>query len=252
MKFKKLYVNGCSFSCGNGLDLIEIKKLYKEKKGIDIVNHLNFAYPNIFAKKYGIEIINDAIPGGSLNRMIRKTYGYIFNNTDSLKDTLFILELPPMWRDEFYSNKLDRLLNITWGTIKHPDTDLTNIRNGYDVSDILSIHKDLENYFKNFIDIDFEEKKSMKNMLGLLSYLIINDLNYILIDCSGFDDFLKKNSLKDDYNFLWFDNKKMHHWIDDNKLRISDELDIEIDRHAGIDGNKIIAEKLEEYINKKL
>ena len=44
----------------------------------------------------------------------------------------------------------------------------------------------------------------------------------------------------------------MHHWIDDNKLRISDELDIEIDRHAGIDGNKIIAEKLEEYINKKL
>jgi hypothetical protein len=241
MKFKKLYVNGCSFSCGNGLDLIEIKKLYKQK-GIDIVNHLDFAYPNILAKKYEIDIINDAVPGGSLNRMIRKTYNHIFNNTDSLKDTLFILELPPMWRDEFYSNKLDRLLNITWGTIKHPDTDLTNIRNGYDVSDILSIHTDLENYFKNFIDIDFEEKKSMKNMLGLLSYLI---------DCTGFDDFLKKNGLKDDYNFLWFDSKKMHHWIDDNQLRISDELDIEIDRHAGINGNKIIAEKLEEYINKK-
>ena len=251
MKYKNLYVNGCSFSCGNGLDLIEIKDLYKNKLQIDIPNHLDFAYPNIFAKKYNLSITNEAVPGGSLNRMIRKTYGYIFNNTDKLKDTLFILELPPMWRDEFYSNKLDRLVNVTWGTIKHPDSDLTNIRNGYDVSDILSIHKDLENYFKNFIDVDFEEKKSMKNMLGLLSYIILNDLNYVLIDCSGFDDFLKKNGLKDDYNFLWFDNKKMHHWIDDNKLRISDELNIEIDRHAGVKGNQIIAQILEEYIIEK-
>ena len=251
MYFDKIYSNGCSFSCAGGLNWEEVKFQYKNKLNITIHNHLDFAYPNILAKKYEIDIINDAVPGGSLNRMIRKTYNHIFNNTDSLKDTLFILELPPMWRDEFYSNKLDRLVNITWGTIKHPDTDLTNIRNGYDVSDILAIHKDLENYFKNFIDIDFEEKKSMKNMLGLLSYLIINNLNYILIDCTGFDDFLKKNGLKDDYNFLWFDSKKMHHWIDDNQLRISDELDIEIDRHAGINGNKIIAEKLEEYINKK-
>jgi hypothetical protein len=251
MKFKKLYVNGCSFSCGNGLDLVEIKELYKQKLNIEIPNHLDFAYPNIFANKHNIEIINDAIPGGSLNRLIRKTYSYIFNNTDSIKDTLFILELPPMWRDEFYSNKLDRLVNITWGTIKHPNTDLTNIRNGYNISDILSIHKDLENYFKNFIDVDFEETKAMKNMLGLLSYIILNNINYILIDCSGFDDFLKKNNLKNDYNFLWFDNKKMHHWIDDNNLRISDELSIKIDRHAGIEGNKIISKKLEEYIIKK-
>ena len=230
MSFNSIYVNGSSFSCGNGLDLIEIKKIYKEKLNIEIQNHIDFSYPNIIATNFKTKIINEAVPGGSLNRLIRKTYQFIFDKKNISKNTLFILELPPMWRDEFYSNKLDRLVNITWGTIKHPDTDLTNIRNGYDVSDILAIHKDLENYFKNFIDIDFEEKKSMKNMLGLLSYLIVNDLNYILIDCSGFDDFLKKNSLKDDYNFLWFDNKKMHHWIDDNKLRISDELNIEIDR----------------------
>ena len=133
------------------MDLIEIKELYKNKLGINIPNHLDFAYPNILAEKYKLSITNEAVPGGSLNRMIRKTYRYIFNNTDVLKDTLFVLELPPMWRDEFYSTKLDRLINVTWGTIKHPESDLTNIRNGYDVSDILAIHKDLENYFKNFI-----------------------------------------------------------------------------------------------------
>ena len=68
-----------------------------------------------------------------------------------------------MRRDKL--NYSHALINVTWGTIKHPESDLTNIRNGYDVSDILAIHKDLENYFKNFIDIDFEEKKAMKKRL---------------------------------------------------------------------------------------
>ena len=248
MKFKNVYVNGCSFSCGNGLDLIEIKKLYKEKKGIDISNHLDFAYPNIFAKKYGIDITNEAVPGGSLNRMIRKTYGYLFNNTNTLKDTLFILELPPMWRDEFYSNKLDRFINITWGTIKNPTKDLTNIRNGYDVSDILKIYDDLTNCFDNFINVDLEAKKSFINLLGLISYMSNIGLKFILIDCAGFKEFLNHNAITNDYNFLFFDNKKMHHWIVDNKLTINDELGVKIDTHAGIVGNKKIASILSEYI----
>ncbi len=37
----------------------------------------------------------------SLNRMIRKTYNYIFNNVDILSDTLFVLEIPPMWREPY-------------------------------------------------------------------------------------------------------------------------------------------------------
>ena len=88
---------------------------------------------------------------------------YYFENSlkkNISKNTLFILELPPMWRDEFYSNKLDRFINITWGTIKNPTKDLTNIRNGYDVSDILKIYDDLTDCFDNFINVDLETKKS--------------------------------------------------------------------------------------------
>ena len=149
MSFNSIYVNGSSFSCGNGLDLIEIKKIYKEKLNIEIQNHIDFSYPNIIATNFETKIINEAVPGGSLNRLIRKTYQFIFDKKNISKNTLFILELPPMWRDEFYSNKLDRFINITWGTIKNPTKDLTNIRNGYDVSDILKIYDDLTNCFDN-------------------------------------------------------------------------------------------------------
>ena len=152
MSFNSIYVNGSSFSCGNGLDLIEIKKIYKEKLNIEIPNHIDFSYPNIIASNFKTKIINEAVPGGSLNRLIRKTYQFIFDKKNISKNTLFILELPPMWRDEFYSNKLDRFINITWGTIKDPTKDLTNIRNGYDVSDILKIYDDLTDCFDNFIN----------------------------------------------------------------------------------------------------
>jgi len=248
MSFNSIYVNGSSFSCGNGLDLIEIKKIYKEKLNIEIPNHIDFSYPNIIATNFKTKIINEAVPGGSLNRLIRKTYQFIFDKKNISKNTLFILELPPMWRDEFYSNKLDRFINITWGTIKNPTKDLTNIRNGYDVSDILKIYDDLTNCFDNFINVDLEAKKSFINLLGLISYMSNVGLKFILIDCAGFKEFLNHNAITNDYNFLFFDNKKMHHWIVDNKLTINDELGVKIDAHAGIVGNKKIASILSEYI----
>ena len=177
-------------------------------------------------------------------------YGYrnFPGEKDQSKNTLFILELPPMWRDEFYSNKLDRFINITWGTIKDPTKDLTNIRNGYDVSDILKIYDDLTNCFDNFINVDLEAKKSFINLLGLISYMSNIGLKFILIDCAGFKEFLNHNAITNDYNFLFFDNKKMHHWIVDNKLTINDELGVKIDTHAGIVGNEKIASILSEYI----
>ena len=52
MSFNSIYVNGSSFSCGNGLDLIEIKKIYKEKLNIEIQNHIDFSYPNIIATNF--------------------------------------------------------------------------------------------------------------------------------------------------------------------------------------------------------
>ena len=80
MKYKMLYVNGCSFSCAGGLNWEDVKSQYKSKLNITIDNHLDFAYPNILAKKLGVDIINEGAPGGSVTRMLRKTYDYLLEN----------------------------------------------------------------------------------------------------------------------------------------------------------------------------
>ena len=239
MKYKMLYVNGCSFSCSGGLNWEDVKSQYKSKLNITIDNHLDFAYPNIVAKELNIDIINDSIQGGSLNRLIRRTYEYIYKN--DVTKTLFILELPPMWRDELYSFKLDRLVNITWGVIKNPNTDKTEIANGYDSKDINYVYRDIINYFDNFVDIDFETNKSMNNLLGLLSYMQLNNISFKLLDCCDFESFLKTHNLKNNYDFVKFDGKSINNWFKDEKLSINDELAISIDNHLGIEGNKIAA-----------
>jgi hypothetical protein len=230
MYFDKIYVNGCSFSCAGGLNWEEVKFQYKNKLNILIDNHLDFAYPTIVAKELNIPITNESAQGGSLNRLIRMTYEYIYKN--DVSKTLFILELPPMWRDELYSFRLNRLMNITWGVIKNPNTDKTEIANGYNSKDINYVYRDIINYFDNFVNIDFETDNSMNNLLGLLSKLL---------DCCDFESFLKTHNLKKDYDFVKFDGKSINNWFKDEKLSINDELGINIDNHLGIEGNKIAA-----------
>ena len=105
-KIKRIYVVGGSQCIGGGFMHDSVKKVYKENFNIDIKNHLDFAYPNILAKKLGVYITNEGESGGSITRLIRKTYEYIIHNKKNINETLFIFEIPPGWRDEYYSNVL--------------------------------------------------------------------------------------------------------------------------------------------------
>jgi hypothetical protein len=252
MKFNRIYANGCSFTGAGGLNFKHIRNRYKEILDIDLSDdYIQYAYPNIVAKTLNVDIINDAISGGSVNRLIRKTYQYVYDNQHTVSSNLFILEIPPMWRDEIYSNQLDRLMNTTWGSIKFPGNDLTDVAAGFDISDMQKIHKELQSYFYNFVNTDFEYKKSMNNMLGLIFFLKHKNIDVILIDNSFFENFLYKNSLEHNFNFVHFENLKMEDWFIQNKLRIDDELKIKIDSHAGLDGNKQIADIILKYLYTK-
>jgi hypothetical protein len=118
---KKIYVCGGSQCIGAGFIWKDVKKIYKEQHNIDINNHLDFAYPNILAKKLGVDIINEGAPGGSVTRMLRKTYDYLLENYSTIKETLVILEIPPGWREELNSIDLGRTINMTVGNILSPE-----------------------------------------------------------------------------------------------------------------------------------
>lgn len=252
-KFDKIYTNGCSFSCAGGLHWNKIKNLYKEKLSVDIDNHLDFAYPTLVANNFNVPIDNESISGGSINRLVRKTYEYIYKNIDNVKNTLFILEIPPMWRDELWSNKLDRTLNITSGLLHAPDTDLTDISNGYGRHEFKKIYNEVLVYFDSFINPDFEDKKSFNSIIGLISFIKLLNINYIILDNSHFHHYLLKNNMKDaNFNFCFFENIQMQHWFRINKLTINDELKMDIDGHAGVEGNKQISKFVIDYINKNV
>lgn len=249
MKFNKIYANGCSFTCAGGINFSFVREKYKQILNIDLVDdYIQYAYPNVIGKKLNLDVVNQAASGGSINRLIRKTYQYFYDNRNEIEKTLFILELPPMWRDEIYCNKLDRFMNITWGTIKQATNDMTDVANGYDVSDIRQVHQNIQSYFYNFVNIDVEYKKSMNNLLGLIHFLKSNNIEVILIDNTLFKKFLLINNLKTNLNFVDFDNIEMQYWFIENKLTINDELGIKIDGHAGLEGNVQISNKVLDYL----
>jgi hypothetical protein len=254
MKYNNIYSGGSSFSCAGGLNWLEVQTLYNDIYNITINNHIECSYPTLISKNNDVSITNDSIPGGSANRMIRKTFDYIHNHQDESKKTLFLLEIPPMWRDEFYSNEFDKMFNITWGVLKNIDDD-TGVANGYDISESLLINNDLKNHFSKFINIDFEIKKTMNSILGLLSYLKIHNIMYVLINGFEFYTFLLKNNLKLDYNFYWVDDyiEPINISFINKKLTITNELNNRYtDNHLGYFGNQYIANNLNEFIKKTI
>ena len=235
--FNKIYANGCSFTKAGGLDQYHIRQKYKKILNIDLDNdYIQYAYPNIIGKKLKVPIVNEAESGASLNRLIRTTYEYVYKNQSTISETLFILELPTMWRDEIYSNYLDRTMNINQAMI-----------DGHNMHKELL--KNLQSYFYNFVNVEFDYKKTMNNLLGLMYFLKHNNLNVILLDNSNFENFLKSNKLKHDFKFVSFEDKLMHQWFNSNKLTIADELGIDIDKHAGIIGNEKIADIVLNYLD---
>jgi hypothetical protein len=247
MKVNKIFVTGGSHCIGGGFNWEKVIKIY-QNIGFDIKNRFEITYPQLVANYFETDVIFEGDFGGSINRLISKTYDYIFNN--NVKDTLFIIEMPPGWRDEFYSIELNRSVNITIGNILSPD-DETDVACGYDVKDLHKIHKDISNYFYKFVDYDRERRKWMNGIMGLLSYFKLNNLKYILIDSGDFQNYLRINNIKEeDYNFLWFDNGyAMNNWINEKKLTIRIETNgLSNDEHMGIQGHRLVCENIIKYI----
>lgn len=252
MNYNNIYSCGSSFSCGGGLNLPTVKKLYDTLHNIQINDDISNSYPNIICKTNNLNIVNESIPGGSSNRMIRKVYDYLHNNQSQVKSTLFLIEIPPTWRDEFYSNTLDKMVNVTWGFLKN-DNDDTFESNGYSKEETSMIKNDIKNYFTKFINIDIEIKKTMNNLLGLLSYFKLNNIQYVIINGFEFYTFLLKNNLKNNYNFYWVDGtiEPLNLSFVNKNLTIASELNNKyIDNHLGYFGNKYVANDLNNHIKK--
>jgi hypothetical protein len=296
--FKRIYSNGCSFMWGHHhnnpwyfeffdeTNKIDISKFKDECKKHSIQNENNeytnpnvfkpfndfdwvrkkYNYANVIAENYKVDLINESIFGGSLDRVIRKTINYIINSDkNELKETLFLIEIPPVGRGELYFCEQNRYGNFT---------------SGEDNFDFLTEQsfKQTRKFFENNFDLENESKKDLKNLFILLSLFDLYNSKCIFIQtdnrlhavtksnekylsyekCVEIQTKVNSNSVK---FYISKNNEKYHpvenyycydlvHWIREEKITFKNHTNnLSLDGHNSILGSKKIAEQIINHIN---
>lgn len=250
-KIKKLYTNGSSITWGWPLHEDRIKKLYSDI-GIVYQKREDVIWPTLLANNLKLELIEDSRWGGSVDRLIRKTYEYCFKNLDNIKETLFVLELPIGFRTEMFSNTLNRIVNITRGNIENP-IDAT------EDSDYIEIYHHVRNWFDGFGNVQFQYDSQSLKLMGLISFFELNKIEYLIIDGGEYqhnDEISYPIKLLNEklnvYNrFIQFDGGNrfcvVDWYVNFHKKTLKDEIGWN-DYHPGIGAHRLIAEYITKYI----
>ena len=275
MQFKTIYLNGCSFMWGVGHSNPSVFKYFEETKHIDASHGEHFNGKTLFnnydwvrqdvnisgrLKKHydGLALIDESIYGGSLKRVVRKTYNWIFNNDKQAKETLFILEWPIGVRNEMYIPLQKRYVNYT--------ANFDNFDNIDPYLHRLMINEIAPNFFAD--GVAFLE--DLQAFVGLLSYIKSIGANYlILLDEFPFDNipdetisYVNKHQIKNILNNIIVpnavifekDGKKTRSMIEyyrefENATFTLDTMGELIDDHNSIRASKLITEQIIKNIN---
>lgn len=244
----KLYTNGCSWTDGdtlvvNGLfDKLNIKDSGK-----------NYSYPKLISEYYRFELIDESRYGGSLNRIIRKTWRYIEKQMD-LRETLFLFEIPNGMRDEIFCVDSNDYLNVT-----PSDLDITDDIGHKNVY-WKKYRKDIINYYEKFWNHDEFIFKQWINFMNLIMYIkqytehiyLINYYEFMAL--APFVSF-KKNLINEEnlIKLIHPQTNNFYNQIEElcfhEKMSIGDVLGHK-DTHPNIEGHKIIFEIVKKHFDK--
>jgi hypothetical protein len=275
MQFKTIYLNGCSFMWGVGHSNPSVFKYFEETKNIDASYGEHFNGKTLFnnydwvrhdtnisgrlKKYYGeLPLIDESIYGGSLQRVIRKTYNWIFNNDKQAKETLFILEWPIGVRNEMYIPLQKRYVNYT--------ANFDNFDNIDPYLHRLMINEIAPNFFAD--GVAFLE--DLQAFVGLLAYIkSIGGTYLLLLDEFPFDNisdetikYVSKHQIKNILNNVCIpnavvfekDGKKTRSMIEyyreyEQATFTIDTMGELIDDHNSIRASRLITEQIIKNIN---
>lgn len=250
---KHLYVNGCSNSCA----------IDPEEPGQNVVRP-DDVYPGILRRKFNIEeYTNEALGGGSNNRIIRTTIKWITDNyiqPNKSTDELFvIIGWTQYLRKEFTWSKKEELkensfikefypFNRFWpGAMETNDDDFF-------------IGKCKE-YWRLWIahgtNDMFEQTKWLHDIIGLESFFKQHNIKYLFVNTAAYFTFKELIPLasivnKTRYYNMFDPDMETAHYRPNKVLfdkQFEKMFDIGWNGHFGSDFHKHFATLLEEYIN---
>jgi hypothetical protein len=271
--YNTIYFNGCSFTEGGGFEASkhDIIKVYKEKYGFEYKNEKEVCYPTIVQTLLpNIKVINEAKSGSGTERVIRKTWEYIFKNRlDIVKKTIFILELPgSVARLDLFSNKEfihlvgnidfndrgkinDTQVVIDWIYGRQLDEEYRN-----------KLRRIVKEYSEEFIHPDIKEKQVAYSLFGLANFMLINNIEFYITGDTSYTEY----HLNLQYDYPTFNNdhilklkigsgyyNNIMNFSHLTKTQICDEVGVNItpDVHPGFQAHKKWGEAIVEFLNNK-
>ncbi len=273
MRFKNLYCNGCSTMAGGGLEIVktDLLKYYKDTYGVEWKSERDIMWPKLVADYFNLEIFDYSKSGAGVERFIRETYEFIESYNGIINDTIFFIECPIIW------NKVD-----VWSNYDNEyvicNTDLKYDERGKALNELETIHLSKDYFYDSKSEkIELENrikpelkaamiktwnpnqytKKIMQNLVGLISFMKLKDLEFYILPSSINISYLEMH-IKDIHNHfldLEIDGEKhqrdFHNW-QGHRYTISKETnDIFIDTHGGYFAHKRWAEEVIKKLKEK-
>ena len=191
-KYDNIIGAGCSFIHGSNILV--------EKDGKFAGNKLRAA--KLIADKLGIPEINLAHPGASNDRILYSIYEYWSKNQTS--NDLYIIGTSGISRQLYYSNLTEKFWDIHAFDYMDDDTSLKRSERLFG-ENTLDFYKEWrEKEAKYLFNIEVEQKKLCLKILGLSSFLKLNNINHIFLN--SIDDHI--SPIKEKINYLSFNIPK--------------------------------------------
>ena len=256
-KYKYFYVNGCSHSQGGGLEEPNIhhksvRPIYEELYGVTWENRSEVNYGKRLSDIIGVRCINESESGSGVDRMVRKTYDFIYKNWVERDKFFIILEVPDSSRSEvlyaptkeyfivnsYYSEQKDNFKFISatreYNNVKYSNSDFEK-------------QEFFKTWFNNHFDCEEKLKSDEKLFIGLYSFCKLNGIKIFVMGTTFITECFDKKDVLD------FDNMgygyDLHRWCEKNKMTIFDETNGRShDGHPGYFGHIEYAKKLAEYL----
>lgn len=265
---KYLYVNGSSVSAGGGFEpktfRTDIRDSYREMGMSLPETQTECSYPYMISQELGLTLINESKSGSGVDRLIRKTLQFIFENGDKINDTIFILELQMGLRLDWYVEEWGKygVLNASYNPFEFNKNNTNypfTLVQEWHVDDVEEQNKwnqkynnDIKGYLNNFFNHDIHFKRESDKILMFISFLNQLKLDYLISIPEHLPDNYKNilsNILPDKNNLnKLFMGMELWKFSEKFKLLIRDEVS-HSDNHLGYEGNKKISKILTNYIN---
>lgn len=212
-----LYVNGDSFTYGTGVDSQD-------------------TWPSLLAQRLGMDLVNDAVPGGSNDRIVRTSLDFMTRH----RPDLVVIAWSSFLRTEWPSRQLEPqhlhemdfdqrpIIQVQPNYIKYRSQDQDRI----------------DDYYK-VLNIDWAIDRYLNQVLLLQSYLNYSKIRYVFVN--ALDNYQAGHYAKNpkasciEPDFLGWPAECFNQWFT-KEQRLPDG-------HLNNIGHRLLAEKLYEHVN---